>query len=58
MLATHAALIIGLVFVGIILFTLFLFSTSPEWWLTQVDDKSRLTTAEWLERAARESADE
>ncbi len=58
MLATHAALVIGLVFVGIILLTLFMFSISPEWWLAQVGENSRLTTAEWMERAARDSAEE
>ena len=57
MLATHAALIIGLVFVGIILLTLFLFSTAPEWWLTQANQDGRMTSAEWMERAARDASD-
>jgi len=57
MIASHAALMIGLVFLGVILLSLFLFSTPAGMWVTQRDNDGRLTLGEWMERSISDDDD-
>ena len=57
MIAAHAVLIIGLVFTGVILLSLFLFSTPIGMWIAQRDTDGRLTLAEWMERSISDDDD-
>ena len=57
MIATHAALLIGLAFIGVILLSLFLFATPAGMWVAQRDNDGRLTLAELMERSLMEDDD-
>ena len=57
MIASHAALMIGLVFIGVILLSLFLFSTPAGMWVAQRDNDGRLTLGELMERSIAEDDD-
>ena len=57
MIASHAALMIGLVFLGVILLSLFLFSTSAGVWVTQRDTDGRMTLEEMMERSISDDDD-
>ena len=57
MIASHAALMIGLVFMGVILLSLFLFSTSAGMWVSQRDTEGRLTLEELMERSISDDDD-
>ena len=57
MFAEHAALTIGLVFLGLILLSLFLFSTPAGMWVAQRDNDGRITLAELMERSISEDDD-
>ncbi len=51
MIASHAALMIGLVFMGVILLSMFLFNTSAGMWVAQRDTNGRMTVEEMMERS-------
>ncbi len=57
MIAAHAALMIGLVFMGVILLSMFLFSTSAGMWVAQRDTHGRLTLEEMMERSISDDDD-
>ena len=57
MIASHAALMIGLVFMGVILLSLFLFSTPAGMWVAQRDNHGRMTLEEMMERSISDDDD-
>ena len=57
MIASHAALMIGLVFMGVILLSMFLFSTPAGVWIAQRDTDGRLTLGELMERSISDDDD-
>jgi hypothetical protein len=57
MIASHAALTIGLVFMGLVLLSLFLFTTPAGMWVAQRDSDGRMTLAELMERSVSDDDD-
>jgi len=57
LIASHAALMIGLVFMGVILLSLFLFSTPAGMWVALRDTDGRLTLGERMERSLSDDDD-